>query len=107
MAKGKAVVRRNREYWAEVVADFEKSALKHGEFCEQRGLEAGTFRHWLYHLRREAKGEVATQSRFVTVRPTIATMTGACQLRVGAVAMSLYELPPAKFVAELARLMDR
>jgi len=106
MAKGKALVRRSREYWAEVVAEFGQGSFKQGEFCEQRGLEAGTFRHWLYRIRNEAKGQTG-QSRFVTVRPSISPLAGACQLRVGSVVVSLMELPPAKYVAELARLMDR
>ncbi len=107
MEKGKALIRRNREYWTEMVAEFEKSGLKQRMFCEQRSLHADTFRHWLYQLRREAKGGSSKASRFVTVRPTSAALTAECQLRVGAVVLSLCELPPAKFMAELARLMDR
>jgi hypothetical protein len=107
MAKGKALVRRNRAYWTDVVAEFEKGSLKQQEFCRQRGHEAGTFRYWLYLLRREAKEQGPAASRFVTVRPSSAAVSGACQLRVGSVVLSLLELPAAKFVAELARLMDR
>jgi hypothetical protein len=107
MAKGKALVRRNREYWTEVVAEFEKSSLKQDRFCELRGLHAGTFRYWLYRIRNESKGQSSTQSRFVTVRPTVAGLSGACQLRIGSVVLSLMELPPVKYVVELARLMDR
>jgi hypothetical protein len=107
MAKGKALVRRDREYWTEIVAQFGKGKLKRREFCEQRGLEAGTFLHWLYKLRGESKRHGAALNRFVTVRPVMSALGGACQLRVGAVVLSLMELPPAKYVAELARLMDR
>ena len=106
MAKGKALVRRSREYWIEVVAEFESGSLKQWEFCEQRGLEVATFRQWLYRIRGETKGHGAGASRFVTVRPTVAALSGACQLRVGPVTLSLMELPSAKYVAELARLMD-
>ena len=107
MAKVKALVRRNREYWTDVVAEFEKGSLKQQEFCEQRGLEVGTFRYWLYQLRGEAKRQSSAQSRFVTMRPTMGALSGACQLRVGSVTLSLMELPSAKFIAEVARLMDR
>ncbi len=107
MAKGKALVRRSREYWTEVVTEFERGSLKQQEFCEQRGLEAGTFRHWLYRIRKETNGQSTGQGHFVTVRPTMAALNGACQLRVGAVTLSLMELPPVKYVVELARLMDR
>ena len=107
MAKVKALVRRNREYWIDVVAEFEKGSLKQQEFCEQRGLEVGTFRYWLYQLRGQAKRQSPAQSRFVTVRPTMTAPSGACQLRVGSVTLSLMELPSARYVAELARLMDR
>lgn len=106
MARGKAQVRRSREYWTEVVAEFEKGSFKQQQFCEQRGLEVGSFRHWLYRIRNDAKGQSTGQGHFVTVRPTMA-LSGACQVRVGAVTLSLMELPPVKYVAELARLMDR
>ena len=107
MAKVKALVRRNREYWTDVVAQFEKGSLKQQQFCDQRGLEVGTFRYWLYQLRGEGKRQSSGQARFVTVRPTMAALSGACQLRVGSVTLSLMELPAAKYVVELARLMDR
>jgi len=107
MAKVKALVRRNREYWTAVVGEFEKGSRKQQEFCEQRGLEVGTFRYWLYQLRGQAKRQSSARGRFVTVRPTMAALSGACQLRVGSVTLSLMELPSARYVAELARLMDR
>jgi hypothetical protein len=107
MEKGEALVRRNREYWSEVVGEFEKSGLKQRMFCVQRSLHADTFRHWLYQLRREAKAGSSRASRFVPLRPTTRALAAGYQLRVGSVTLSLMELPPAEYIAELARLMDR
>ena len=69
MAKGKALVRRNREYWAEIVAQFEKGTLKRQEFCEQRGLEAGTFLHWLYKPRGESWERQSKSAAFRSCSP--------------------------------------
>jgi hypothetical protein len=44
--------RKNREYWAGVIRAFERSGETHAAFCHARDLNVGTFRSWLYEIRR-------------------------------------------------------
>jgi hypothetical protein len=92
-----------------VVAQFERSGQGQVEFCEQRQLGLSALRHWLYRLRREAREAAATGARFVPVVAKAAAPegAGACRLRVVGAEVSFAELPPASYVAELLRLMDR
>lgn len=46
--------RRGREQWAKIIAAFERAGKTHEEFCARRGLNVGTFRHWLYAQRRSS-----------------------------------------------------
>jgi hypothetical protein len=53
-------MRQGRAAWEETVEEFERSGDSHEEFCARRDLTIGTFRSWLYRLRREgASGKVA------------------------------------------------
>lgn len=52
--------RKSRSQWSAIIRAFERSGGSHEEFCSKRGLEVGTFRSWLYRLRkREAPVEIA------------------------------------------------
>lgn len=88
-----------------VAADFERSELSQAAFCERRGLEVGTFRHWLYRLRHELR-DAATAEHFVPLVATAGTRA-PFRLRCGNVEMEFAEPPPAGYLAELLRLMDR
>ena len=93
-----------------MVAQFERSGEGQVEFCERRELGLSSLRHWLYRLRREARDAAPSGARFVPVvaRPgSSPDGTGACRLRVIGAEISFAELPPADYVAELLRLMDR
>ena len=59
------------------------------EFCERHQVGLSSLRHWLYRLRRETREALTSGGRFV---PVVA---------------SFAELPPASYVAELLRPMDR
>ncbi len=51
-------VRRGREFWAELVAEFERGGATelHQEFADGHGVACDTFRRWLYKLRAEKRG---------------------------------------------------
>jgi hypothetical protein len=53
--------RRSRSEWSSIIKAFERSGGSHEEFCSERGLNLGSFRGWLYRIRkgREAAPEVA------------------------------------------------
>ena len=50
-----------REFWTQMIQEYESREQEqtHWGFCEEHGLELGTFRSWLYRLRGEwrAAGE--------------------------------------------------
>lgn len=76
----------------------------------QLGLGLSAFQHWLYRLRRE-QGAAAkpAAAHFVPVVVSAKATDGAtaCKLRLGGAEVSFAALPPATYVAELLRLMDR
>lgn len=101
---------RGRAYWAPLVAQFERGDEGQVEFCERHQLGLSSLRHWLYRLRREARDAGTTGARFVPVVAKPAAPTdgiAACKLRLVGAEVSFAELPPASYVAELLRLMDR
>jgi hypothetical protein len=63
-------MRRSREEWSRIVEAFERSGQSHEAFCAQHGLNVGSFRGWLYPLRRDAaQGKVArSATRLLPVR---------------------------------------
>jgi hypothetical protein len=44
-----------RAYWRSLIAEYERSGLKQGEFCRRRGVVAGTFAFWKHTLAHEAR----------------------------------------------------
>lgn len=92
------------------MAQFERSGERQADFCARRGLGLSSLHHWLYRLRRERRESEKTTARFVPLvasPPTPPTSTTVCKLRSGDAEVSFAELPPASYVAELLRLMDR
>ena len=88
---------------------FERSGERQADFCAQRGLALSSLHHWLYRLRRERREAEKPAARFVplVVSPPTPTAATACKLRLADAEVSFAELPPASYVAELLRLMDR
>jgi hypothetical protein len=48
--------RRSRGEWTAIIEEFEESGEPHEAFCAERGLNIGSFRGWLYRLRRATSG---------------------------------------------------
>lgn len=90
------------------MAQFERSGERQADFCAQRGLGLSSLQHWLYRLRRERREGERAAARFVplvaSAAPSGAT---ACKLQLGGAEVSFADLPPASYMAELLRLMDR
>jgi hypothetical protein len=63
-------MRRSRAEWAQIIEQFEHSGQSHEGFCGEERLNVGSFRGWLYRLRREAvRGKVArSATRLLPVR---------------------------------------
>ena len=49
--------RKSRVEWRAIVRAFERSGQTHEAFCADRGLNVGSFRGWLYRIRREPSAE--------------------------------------------------
>lgn len=101
-------MRRSREEWIEDVEEFERGNESHVEFCAQRGLNVGSFRGWLYRLRRErAQGKVArSATRMVPVKVRAAAASqpsdGAIEIAVPGAVLRVQIGADVKYVAELA-----
>jgi hypothetical protein len=92
------------------VAQFERSGEGQADYCTRRGLGLSSLRYWLYRLRREGREVTKPRARFVPVVVSSATSAegvAVCKLRLVGAEVSFAELPPASYVAELLRLMDR
>jgi hypothetical protein len=44
--------RKSRGEWSAIIKAFERSGESHEQFCSKRGLAVGSFRYWLYRVRR-------------------------------------------------------
>ena len=47
-------IRRSREDWMQLMAEYEASGLTQREFCEQQQLAYSTFCYWRKHLSADA-----------------------------------------------------
>ena len=101
---------RGRDYWAEVVERFEGSGVTQRDYCESNGLPYNVFRNWLYQIRGKAYAQPKRKNatgRFIQVVPSAAKPIVLCKLRVGSAELIFSELPPAGYLGDLLRLMDR
>lgn len=48
--------RRNRAQWSALVDELEASGQSRATFCRRRGIEAGTFKWWIWKLGRGGVG---------------------------------------------------
>ena len=110
MNKQKRQVRRGREYWSEIVGEFEGTGLTQREFCESRGVKFTAFRNWLYRFggkRRAQSGRKRRDSGFVQIVAAPPKPTVMCKLQFGRTELFFSELPPTEYLGALLRLMDR
>jgi hypothetical protein len=92
------------------MAQFDRSGEGQEEFCARREVGLSSLRHWLYRLRREQREAGKPEARFVPVVVSPAAPpdgNAVFRLRLVGAELSFAELPPASYVAELLRLMDR
>lgn len=61
-----------REFWQQLVEEFEsRKDITQEVFAQEKGVKVGTFRYWLYQIRREARQDHAKQDVAVTHVPFI------------------------------------
>jgi len=106
-------MRRRREQWSEIVEEFEGSGLSHAAFCARERLNVGSFRGWLYRLRRgPERGKVAhSATRLLPVRvsaPPRVADEPLVEVSVAGVVVRVRGCVAPAYVAELVtRLRDR
>ena len=59
--------RRSRAQWSGLVDEHEASGLSVATFCRRRGIEAGTFRWWVWKLGRRVPRQASRAIRMVPV----------------------------------------
>jgi hypothetical protein len=97
------MARQGRSYWLGAVREFDKSKLSQEEFCEAHGLTLGTFRSWLYRVRRERREHMSAAPKFVEVVPSNSSSSHACAVVVGHAELRIAQLPDAAFLGVLVR----
>ena len=61
-------MRRNREAWQAIVAEYRASGLTAQVFARRQRINVGTLRWWCTQLRKEAPAKANVPVRFVPVR---------------------------------------
>ena len=91
--------------WARVVAQFERSGESQAAFCEAHGLNLGTFRGWLYRLRKD---EERQHPGFVEVMTAAVATRAGCIVRFGDTEVHFDPVPePGYLAALLEELSER
>jgi len=101
------LVRYDREFWAQLVEQYDKSGQSQKEFAATRGVKLGTFQRWLYLLRREqAKVERGPQAKFIEIKAE-RRAGQPVRMRVGQAVIEFDRLPDTGWVAELICSYER
>ena len=100
---GKPRARQGRAHWLRVVARFERRGVSHDAFCAAEKLNIGTFRTWLYKLRREGAMEVPS---FVEVVPQGKAAASGCVVRRGDTEVEFGASPTASYLGELLASLE-
>src|SRR5580693_8055011 len=103
-------MRQSREQWVQIVEQFERSGQSHEAYCTQHRLNLGSFRGWLYRLRRGSdRGKVArSATRLLPVRVAPAGAVDeetVIELAVGDAILRVRGGFGAAYVAELVTLL--
>ena len=94
------MARLGRSYWQRVVRKFDKSGLSQEAFCEVHGLSVGTFRSWLYRLRRESG---SSAPKFVEVIASKSRPSHACVVAIGKAELRFESMPDVEYLGALLR----
>jgi hypothetical protein len=96
-------MRRSREEWAALVAEFRSSGARADDFARRRGLKVATLQWWCSELRRAAARSSLLPVRFVPLRPA-ASVEARCkpvEARVGSVILRFETGTDVEYVAAL------
>lgn len=98
-------MRRTNEQWRELVAEFETTNLSHAAFAERCDVHVGTFRSWLYRIRRESTSGVHFAEVVVDTQRSMKPDDGCVVRLTDGVELELASVPGPAWLAELCRAM--
>lgn len=99
-----STARRSKQQWRELVAEFEASGLGQQAFAQRKRVKLGTFRSWLYRLRKER-----ASPRFVEVVPgprVAASSRASVAIVIGRARVEFTEQPSVDYLVEFVRGVD-
>lgn len=101
--------RHDRAFWEKIIDDFEASGEEHASFARRQGVSVGTFRHWLYRLRRERHGQSPRAAvRLLPVTVAASSLSEPVEVGVGGLVIRFRAGTDADYVAGLvAALRER
>lgn len=70
----------SREEAERFITEYQQSGLTRQQFCENNGIKLGTFHWWMKRHNDAGKKKVATQSAFVSLKPTPLPEDTTCNL---------------------------
>jgi hypothetical protein len=95
------MARLGRSYWQSAVGKFDKSELSQEAFCEAHGLTLGTFRSWLYRLRREGGNSTPKFVEVSVARKSASSQ--ACVVIIGKAELRFESVPDAVYLGAMLR----
>jgi hypothetical protein len=95
-------VRRSREQWHEIVAEFCAGSESERTFCERCGLTLATFRKWRYRFNSRPP-EAAAEPAFIEVTRSAETSEGVVLHIAGGICV---ECPASMSVYTIAELVE-
>ena len=93
-------MRRNREDWKRLIAEYRSSGMSSKAFAIKRRLNLGTFRWWAAELRDELPTEIV---KFVPVETsaTVVPARDVVEARVGPVTLRFESGTDVEYMSEL------
>jgi len=61
-------IARGEDYWLPLVDAYKSGGMALGDFCESRGIIAGTFKNWIYKSGKSSRQGAAAKEGFVEVK---------------------------------------
>lgn len=96
-------MRRSREIWKQLVAEYRASGGTAEAFARKHRLNVGTLRWWCGQLRKEGSAKAIVPVQFVPVRSKLAPVPGMglVEAQVGAVTLRFESGTDVEYVSAL------
>ena len=96
---------KRRQKWERIVAEYGRSGVRQGKFCERRGIALSTLQYWLRKLRIERE-TTAVELLPVRVTSGMERTSGVIEARVDRVALRFEVGTDPKYVAAVLHALS-